>query len=99
MENVGVGGSTYWTDLEGTFIDNFEAEGYFRIPIFKRIAPYAVGGLGYQFDHDYWFETLGVGVDFRVFKRITAFSDIQYRFVNSSSRDGALIRLGARFSF
>jgi hypothetical protein len=98
-ENVGVGASTYWTDITGTFIDNLEAEGYFRIPVLKVVAPYAVGGIGYQFEGQYWFETIGAGVDFRPFKNLTAFSDIQYRVANNSSRNGAFIRLGARISF
>src|SRR3974377_515777 len=76
-ENIGVGGATYWTDTGGTFIDNLEFEGYYRVPL-KRIAPYAVGSIGHQFDRSYWFETIGAGVDFRVFKRIDAFADLQW---------------------
>src|SRR5215471_18461069 len=37
-DKIGLGGATYWTDTGGTFFDNFEAEGYFRLPLFKRIA-------------------------------------------------------------
>jgi hypothetical protein len=100
-DKIGVGGSTYWTETGGTFFDNAEAEGYFRLPLFKRLAPYAVGGVGYQFDRHYWFETIGAGLDFKAFKRWDAFSDIQYRISNSTgkSHDGAFLRLGVRFSF
>jgi hypothetical protein len=100
-DKIGVGGSTYWTETGGTFFDNAEAEGYFRLPLFNRLAPYAVGGVGYQFDRHYWFETIGAGLDFRAFKRWDAFSDVQYRISNSSgkSHDGAFVRLGVRFSF
>src|SRR5262249_4363197 len=35
LQNVGIGASTYWTELKGTFFDNVEAEGYFRLPLFK----------------------------------------------------------------
>jgi hypothetical protein len=100
-DKIGVGAATYWTELGGTAFDNAEAEGYFRLPLFKRIAPYAVGSIGYQFDREYWFETLGAGVDFRAFKRLDAFADAQYRFSDSGSKsgDGAFVRLGVRMSF
>jgi hypothetical protein len=100
-DKIGVGGATYWTDTGGTFFDNAEAEGYFRLPLFKRLAPYAVGSIGYQFDRQYWFETLGLGLDFRAFKRLDAFADAQYRFSNNDSKSGggAFLRLGVRFAF
>jgi hypothetical protein len=89
------------TDFKGRFFDNVEGEGYFRLPLLKIVAPYAVGGVGYQFDHDYTFETGGLGIDFRPLKHIVAFSDAQYRFSNneSKSKSGAFVRLGLRFSF
>ncbi len=95
---IGVGASTYWTDFGGTFFDNVAGEAYFRLPLFKIVSPYAVGSIGYQFDSEEWFETLGAGVDFRPFKKISAFSDIQYRFANET-KDGVFLRLGVRFSF
>ena len=101
FEKLGIGASTYWTDFKGTFFDNVEGEAYFRLPLLKIVAPYAVGGVGYQFDHDYAFETVGLGVDFRPFKHLDAFSDAQFRISNkrSESKNGAFIRLGVRFSF
>lgn len=97
-DKIGVGAATYWTETGGTFFDNVVLEGYFRFPL-KRIAPYGVVGLGYQFDRDYWFETIGAGVDFRAFKRLDAFADVQWRIANSSiSQNGAMLRLGVRFS-
>jgi hypothetical protein len=97
-DKIGIGGATYWTDTSGTFFDNVEFEGYFRWP-FKRVAPYAVASIGYQFDHTYWFETLGGGIDFRAFKRLDAFSDLQWRIANSDkSGNGALLRFGLRFN-
>ena len=99
-KRLGIGAATYWTDFSGTFFDNVEGEAYFRLAQFDRVAPYAVGSIGYQFDAGYWFETLGAGVDVRVFKKLTAFGDIQYRIANNSnSQDGIFLRLGARFSF
>ncbi len=97
-DKIGVGATTYWTDFGGTFIDNLAGEAYFRLPLLKVVAPYAVGGVGYQFDSEEWFESLGLGIDFRPFKKISAFSDIQYRFANET-RDGVFLRLGVRFAF
>jgi len=97
-QNWGVGATTYWTDFGGTFFDNLAAEGYFRIPLLKVLSPCAVGSIGYQFDSQEGVETFGVGTDFRPFKNIAAFSDIQYRIANDT-RDGVFLRLGVRFSF
>jgi hypothetical protein len=99
LENVGIGAATYWTDSKGTFFDNAEVEGYFRLPLLRVVAPYAVASVGYQFEHDYWFETIGGGVDFRPFKNLAAFADAQFRIANDSNRNGAFVRLGARLSF
>lgn len=96
-DKIGVGASTYWADFGGSFIDNIEGEAYFRLPLFDRIAPYAVGGIGYEFETDEWFETLGAGVDFRVFEKISAFGDIQWRFANET-KDGVFLRLGVRIA-
>jgi len=99
-DKIGICGATYWTDTGGTFFDNAIAEGYFRIPLLKIVAPYAVASIGYQFDRDYWFETIGAGADFRPFKRLNAFSDLQYRIADSSrSGNGAFLRIGLRFTF
>lgn len=99
LEYLGVGGSTYWTEGGGTLFDNAAAEGYFRLPILKSLAPYAVGSVGYQFDRQYWFNTLGAGLDFRPLKEISAFSDVQYRFAGSGFQDGVFLRLGIRLDF
>jgi hypothetical protein len=97
-KNFGFGGATYWTDFNGTFINNLEGEAYFRITEFKRLNPYAVGSLGYQFDGQYLFGTFGAGVNFQALKKLTVFSDLQYRVANDSN-DGVFLRLGVRFSF
>jgi hypothetical protein len=96
-ERIGVGASTYWSDFHGTFFDNAAGEVYFRFPALKLVAPYGVASLGYQFDSEEWVETLGVGVDFRPFKNISAFSDIQWRFANET-QNGVFLRLGVRIS-
>jgi len=99
-DKIGIGGATYWTESGGTFFDNAEFEGYFRIPVLKVLAPYALASIGYQFDRQYWFQTFGAVVDFRPFKRIDTFIDLQWRIADSSrSGDGLFVRIGARFSF
>jgi hypothetical protein len=97
-DKFGVGGTTYWTDFNGTFIDNLAAEGQFRLPILKSLAPYAVASIGYEFETKEFFETFGGGINFRPFKKIAAFSDIQYRIANET-QNGVFIRLGVRFNF
>src|SRR5262249_28653663 len=77
-KNFGIGGATYWTDFNGSFFDNLEAEAYFRVTEFKRLNPYGVASLGYQFDGQYLFGTFGAGVNFQALKKLTIFSDLQY---------------------
>jgi hypothetical protein len=95
---LGVGAATYWTDFGGTLFDNAAGEAYLRLPLGKSLAPYAVGSVGYQFDSEEWFETVGAGVDFRPFKNLSAFSDVQWRFANET-RNGICVRLGIRCAF
>jgi len=96
--NIGVGASTYWTEFDGSLFDNVNAEAYFRLPIGRRVSPYAVGSVGYLFDTDEWGSTLGGGIDFRAFKKLSAFSDIQWRFTQDT-QDGVFLRLGVRIAF
>ena len=98
IKNFGLGGSTYWADSGGALIDNLSFEAYLRLPIALTLAPYAVGSVGYDFENNERIMTLGGGVDFRVFKKLSAFSDIQWRFAKDT-KDGAFLRLGVRFSF
>lgn len=97
-KHLGVGGSTYWTDFKGRFFDNLYGEAYFRLPVGRRIAPYAVGSIGYVFESEERSATVGAGVDFRASKRLSAFGDIQWRYVRDT-KDGAFLRLGARLTF
>jgi hypothetical protein len=99
-KHLGIGGATYWTHSGGSFFDNAEVEGYFRLPLFRRLAPYAVGSIGYQFDREYSFETVGGGIDFKLLRRFDGFSDVQWRISNDhdKSSNGAFIRFGLRFS-
>jgi len=98
IKNLGIGAATFMTDTKGTFFDNVQGEGYFRLPLLRIVAPYAVGSFGYQFDHDYSFETFGLGVDFRPLRNLGAFADGQYLVSNNHSKEGnsPFIRIGLR---
>jgi len=98
IKNLGIGAATFMTDTKGTFFDNVQGEGYFRLPLLRIVAPYAVGSFGYQFDHDYSFETFGLGVDFRPLRNLGAFADGQYLVSNNHSKAGnsPFIRIGLR---
>jgi len=101
IENLGIGASTYVVNATGTAIDNVEGEAYLRVPLFQLVAPYAVGGVGYQFDQDYSFETVGLGVDIRPIRHFSLFGDGQFRISNRNSvqESGAMLRAGLRFTF
>jgi len=57
-KSPGIGATTYWTNFGGPFFDNLAGEAYFRIPLLKVLAPHAVGGVGYEFETEEWFETI-----------------------------------------
>ena len=99
-KNLGLGAATYWTDFNTTLFENAAAEAYFRFARFDRVAPYAVGSIGYQFNAGYWFETIGGGVQVRILERLSGFSDLQYRIAdNWRSQDGVFLRVGVSISF
>lgn len=97
-KNFGIGGSTYWADSGGTLIDNLSCEGYLRLPVTMSLAPYAVASAGYVFETEERSVTLGGGLDLRLGKTLSAFSDIQWRFVEDT-KNGVFLRLGVRISF
>jgi hypothetical protein len=101
IQDIGIGASTFIMDNKGTFFDNVEGELYLRLPLFDLVAPYAVGSFGYEFDHEYSFETVGGGVDFRPFKHIAAFADGQYLISNNHDKasNSPFFRIGLRYFF
>ena len=98
IKNFGIGGSTYWADSGGTLIDNLSCEAYLRLPVTLSLAPYGVTSVGYVFETEERSITLGGGVDFRLGKTLSAFSDLQWRFVEDT-KNGVFLRLGVRFTF
>jgi hypothetical protein len=51
-------------ELDGAFFDNVAGRRRSGC-LLKWVVPYAVGSVGYEFEIDEWFETLGAGADFR----------------------------------
>ena len=94
----GIGVVTHMENLTGTFIDNLAAEVTLRIPIQKlHLAPYVVGGYGYEFDRQEWFQSVGAGAEFRFSENWGIFADYQWVFRNDEE-NGDYIRLGVRIS-
>lgn len=97
--HLGAGVTTHWDNFDGKFIDNFSAEGYFRMPLGDLpLAPYGVVALGYSFETEETFESFGGGAEWRFDDRWGVFADVRWQ-INNDTDDGAAIRAGARFRF
>ena len=81
-------------------MDNTSANLIIRFPFDAvRLAPYAFGGAGYQFDPSgLWFGQAGGGLDFRFSKKLGLFVDARYVFTDGTQNFG-VGRLGLRFGF
>ena len=97
--HIGLGATTHWENLSGSFIDNAAGEAYFRLPIGEfPIAPYAIGSAGYNWDFDGWLFGVGGGAEGRLNETVGIFGDAQYVFKEGGEKDGILLRLGFRFN-
>lgn len=78
--HIGVGADAYTENAGDNFVDNTSGNLILRIPIEGiRLAPYAFGGAGYQFDpDDTWFGQAGAGVEFRLARKVSLFADARY---------------------
>jgi hypothetical protein len=95
----GFGAMTHWDNYDGTFIDNVSGEGYFRYPLRgMSLAPYAVASIGYSFETDETFESIGGGVEWRFHKSWGAFGDVRWQ-INNDTDDGVAVRLGVKLLF
>ena len=95
----GVGAFTHWENFDGKFIDNVSAEGYFRLPLNGMpLAPYGVAALGYSFETEETFESLGAGAEWRLNEQWGIFGDARWQF-NNDSDDGVALRAGVRLLF
>ena len=97
--HFGVGAFTHWENFDGKFIDNFSAEGYFRLPLGELpLAPYALAGIGYSFETEETFETIGAGAEWRLQESLGIFGEVRWQ-VNNDTDDGVAFRAGVRFVF
>ena len=97
---VGIGTEAYTESTGDSFIDNVNANLLLRYPIGESgLAPYALGGMGRQFDPEIqWTWALGGGLEFRFARHIGAFLDGRFVWADET-RDYGLGRLGLRFGF
>jgi hypothetical protein len=98
--NLGLGADAYTENTQHSFVDNGSANLIFRVPLDEiRLAPYAFGGGGRQFDPtELWFAQLGAGLEFRFTDGLGLFADGRYVFTDET-RNFGLGRLGLRCSF
>ncbi len=96
----GLGADIYSEDTRGSFIDSTSVNLIARLPLGQSgFAPYAFGGVGYQFDmNKVWFGQFGAGLEYRFTRNIGAFLDARMVFPDETG-DYGLARLGLRFSF
>lgn len=96
---IGVGAATHVERVEGKLLDNLSGEAYFRVPLKDRpVAPYGVTALGYSFETEEMFYSIGGGAEWKLSPRLRAFGDLSWQF-NEDSKDGVAIRLGVRVAF
>lgn len=98
-EHLGVGAMTHWDNWDGTFFDNISGEGYFRWPLSGLpLAPYGVAAIGYSFETEESFQSLGVGAEWRFNEKWGVFSDVRWQF-NNDTDNGVAFRVGLRLVF
>jgi hypothetical protein len=97
--HLGVGATTHWENFDGTFFDNISGEGYFRWPLQGLpLAPYGVAAIGYSFETEESFETIGAGVEWRFNEKWGIFGDLRWQF-NNDTDNGVAFRAGLRLVF
>lgn len=98
--NLGIGGDAYTENAAHSFVDSASANLILRIPIDSiRLAPYAYGGGGYEFDsRELWFGQAGAGLELRFTKEVGIFADARYVFTDGA-KDLGVGRVGIRLSF
>ncbi|MDB6123674.1 MAG: hypothetical protein JWQ71_2667 [Pedosphaera sp.] len=97
---LGVTLDTNIADNGRSFFDYFHASAVFRWPFEEcKIAPYALIGIGYDFDpNDELTEHAGVGAEYRLNPITGIFADTRYVFTDKST-DYWVFRIGVRFVF
>jgi hypothetical protein len=97
---VGIGADAWSEDKTGKFIDDVSGNLIVRFPIANTgLAPYVMGGGGYQFDRvSQSFGQFGGGIEIRFNPHVGIFVDARY-LVTRRTSDYGLGRAGLRFSF
>ncbi len=98
-KHFGIGADAYSENPEHSFIDSASGSLIARLPLGRTgIAPYGFGGGGYQFEADHSFVQAGVGIEFRIVKHFSIFTDARYVW-GFDMPDYVVGRAGLRFSF
>lgn len=97
---LGLGADTYVENTGHSFFDNVSGNLILRWPFEAiRLAPYAYGGAGYQFDPSgLWFGQAGGGLEYRFTRVFGIFADARYVFTDGTKNFG-MGRLGVRLGF
>jgi len=106
-------GATYWmtrnlgAGLEVTIPDVANANGFLfeqvswsfnaRVPL-GHVAPYALAGVGRNFESSLWNAHAGIGLEWRLASGAGFFADARYVFA-SHETDSLMVRTGVRFAF
>jgi hypothetical protein len=85
-------------DREGQLLDRGQIGPRFRLPM-GRLAPYVLGGIGYDFTirQEYYFG--GGGLEVRLSPRLGVFAEGQYNYVTDGGERDVTSRVGLRFAF
>jgi hypothetical protein len=98
---IGIGGDGFAaTGHNGSFVNTALGNLIFRVPIGNTgIAPYLIGGAGYQFEHiDQIVGGGGVGLELRLVPHFSIFADARY-LAAVKTPDYGFARAGVRISF
>lgn len=104
-KNLGVSLATSKDRFDsGAFFQNLSIGPVIRLPIKDTgVAPYAIGGIGFDFDHQNdRFYYAGGGVEYRFTKHLGVFADGQYRwrdYLGGGDSGQTLVRSGLRWAF
>jgi hypothetical protein len=97
--HIGMGWEAYSQNTSGVFVDNGSMNLLFRLPLGETgLAPYGMGGGGYQFDVKQGVAQAGGGLEFRFTRNIGIFADARYVWAERTDNFG-VGRFGLRLAF
>lgn len=97
-EYIGVGADATINNLDevkGSFLDSASVSGILRYPL-GRFAPYALGGLTRNFETDRWDLHAGVGLEVKLDKTFSGFTEARYLFETPKFGDNLQVRAGIK---